>query len=297
MGMSSQSGDSPLRSQGGRTGRLGLAILERRVELADHGVGRVRDDGAEDSRDVTCGRRHSELLELVVALLGLAELLINRCDGGLERPELHHRVGDLTAPERRERLEEAVHEMGVSESSGGEVEQNVRSSAFLCNDGVDTRNDTSRVRRESGLHANLDGLQLFADGVASAPWSERNSWTLYVVQERAQCQQKTQRWRSRPSRLRPCSERRSPAQPCPSTFSMTLESVSPSMPSYTAFGNVTHLEVFVESVLARALHRVTQKGRPDAGVQTPDASLGPHDALPSLHVRLVQVLVDRKSVV
>ena len=77
-----------------------------------HGVGRVRDDGAEDSGDVSrqgngveqvdwgetsecdspSGGRDSELLELVVRILGLSEGLVDLGDGGLERPELDERT-------------------------------------------------------------------------------------------------------------------------------------------------------------------------------------------------------------
>lgn len=50
----------------------------------NHGVGRVRDNGAEDTGNVTSGGGDTELLELVVRVLGLSELLVNLGDSGLE---------------------------------------------------------------------------------------------------------------------------------------------------------------------------------------------------------------------
>lgn len=84
----------------------GLTCLAVRVEFADHDVGRVRDDGARDARDVAAQETHAGLLQLVETLLGLAQLFVDVVDGFLKGGEFAHGVRDLAAPERGDALVE-----------------------------------------------------------------------------------------------------------------------------------------------------------------------------------------------
>ena len=103
------------------TGALGL------VHVADNSVGRMRDDGAEDSSNVTSSEGDDQLLRL--AALGARlrhHILVDGLHSPLETGKLHHGVGDLSAPERDERLVEAVesllleNERSCCPESGGE---------------------------------------------------------------------------------------------------------------------------------------------------------------------------------
>lgn len=118
----------------------GLAGLAVGVELADHDVCRMRDDGTGDTGDVAAQETHAGLLQLVVALLGLAQLLVDEVDGLLEGREFTHGVGDLAAPERGDALVEA-------------------GDAFLLDDLGPALPESVRVGGERGLHADLDGLE------------------------------------------------------------------------------------------------------------------------------------------
>lgn len=90
-------------------GRLGLSSLERSVQLGNHGIGRVRDDGAEDTGNVTSDGRDTELSRLAKVILCLAEVFVDLSDGSFERPELHHCVRNLTTPKRRQRLVQSAN--------------------------------------------------------------------------------------------------------------------------------------------------------------------------------------------
>jgi hypothetical protein len=59
----------------------------------------VRHGGGADARDVPAEEGHPRLLEGVVAVLGLAEGLVDGLDGLFEEGELGHGVRDLPAPE------------------------------------------------------------------------------------------------------------------------------------------------------------------------------------------------------
>lgn len=120
--------------------RGGLAGLAVRVELADHDVCRVRDDRTRDARDVPAQEAHAGLLQLVVALLRPAQLLVDVVDGLFEGGEFTHGVGDLAAPQRRDALVEAR-------------------DALLLDDLGPALTQRVGVRRERGLHADLDGLE------------------------------------------------------------------------------------------------------------------------------------------
>lgn len=79
------------------------------------------------------------------------------------RRDVHHRVGDLTAPEGGKGLEQAVEDEVWLANWGRKTKEsqaNARSGTILGDNGVDSRDDTGSEGRESGLHADLDGLHL-----------------------------------------------------------------------------------------------------------------------------------------
>lgn len=74
-----------------------------------HGHKRASATCGEHTCDVASGEGDAELLGLVALRLGLGhDILVQRVDDVLESRELHHRVGDLAAPQRHKRLEEAA---------------------------------------------------------------------------------------------------------------------------------------------------------------------------------------------
>ena len=99
----------------------GAALL---VHDGDHGVSGVRDDGAEDTREVAGHESDHQLGALAVRLFGCGEHVgVEGLHGVLERTEFDHRVGDLTGPERVETLVEAgpafgLHDLGPSLAGG-----------------------------------------------------------------------------------------------------------------------------------------------------------------------------------
>lgn len=113
------------------------------VQLGDHRVGRVRDDGAEDTSDVTSGEGDTELFKLGALASRLGnDVSVEGLDGSLEGPELHHSVRDLSGPQRNQTLVETSDTFGLDDLShtssqgGGE----------------------SAVSRVGGLNSDLDGF-------------------------------------------------------------------------------------------------------------------------------------------
>ena len=68
------------------------------VQLADHDIGRVTDDGTSDPRDIPTQETHPGLLQRVVALLGFPQRSVDVIDRRLKGREFHHCVWDLPAP-------------------------------------------------------------------------------------------------------------------------------------------------------------------------------------------------------
>jgi hypothetical protein len=65
-------------------------------------------DGAENSRNVTGDKCHNQLLGLGAVGTWLRhDVLVEKLHGALEARKLHHCVGDLTHPKRRQSLVEA----------------------------------------------------------------------------------------------------------------------------------------------------------------------------------------------
>lgn len=117
-----------------------LALRAICIELADHDVGRVGDDSAEDTCQVTADKRHARLGSLAVVGLLPGEAGVHHLDNGLEGGKLHHGVGNLSAPERVQALVEA-------------------SPPFLSRDLADAVEGALVGGRDSALHADLYGLE------------------------------------------------------------------------------------------------------------------------------------------
>ena len=95
------------------------------VQVGDQGVRGVGHDGAEHTGDVTGGECNHELLRLGALGPGLGDhVLVEGLHGALEASELHHGVGDLSAPQGNQGLVEAIdsflaEDLGEGASQGG----------------------------------------------------------------------------------------------------------------------------------------------------------------------------------
>lgn len=123
--------------QGGAKGLTGGA---GGVELADHDVGGVGDDSAQDAGEVASGEGDARLGRLAVVALAPGEAVVHHLDDGLEGGELHHGVGDLAAPQRVDAFVQA-------------------GDALLAEHGADTVEGAPVGARDAALHAHLDGLK------------------------------------------------------------------------------------------------------------------------------------------
>lgn len=98
------------------------------VHLGDDSVGRMGDNSAEDTSDVTSSESDDELFTLGALVTGLGNdvpissvahyrdvnreiikcILVEKLDGLFEASELHHGVRDLTHPQRNQALVESI---------------------------------------------------------------------------------------------------------------------------------------------------------------------------------------------
>jgi hypothetical protein len=76
-----------------------LSCLSVRVQLGDHDIGRMGDDGACNPCNVTTQEGNPGLLQAIVGGLGLAEEAVDLFDCGFEGCEFTHGVRDLSCPE------------------------------------------------------------------------------------------------------------------------------------------------------------------------------------------------------
>lgn len=85
-----------------------LARLPIRIQLADHNIGGVRYNRAQDTGQITAGEGDRCLRSFVVIRLLPREVVVDHLNDRLERCELHHRVRDLSTPEWIQTLEESA---------------------------------------------------------------------------------------------------------------------------------------------------------------------------------------------
>ena len=99
------------------------------VHVAHDGVSRMGHDGAEDSRDVAGSEGDDQLLGLAALRPWLGHhVLVEGLHGPLEAGELHHGVGDLSAPQRNQGLVEPIYSLGVLDDGEGCPESGWESS-------------------------------------------------------------------------------------------------------------------------------------------------------------------------
>jgi hypothetical protein len=105
----------------------------------------VRDNSTENSSEITTSERDSSLGALAIIRFLARKTVVDHFNNGFKRGEFHHRIWDLTSPERIQALVKT-------------------SSAFLCDDRGDTIECAFCEWRNGGLHADLDGFK----------WAESN---------------------------------------------------------------------------------------------------------------------------
>ncbi len=91
-----------------RGGSKSFSRLPIGIELADHDIGWVGDNGAEDSGKVAARKRDTGLNPFSILGLALRHLAIDGFHDGLETGKLHHRVRNLSTPEWVESLVQAM---------------------------------------------------------------------------------------------------------------------------------------------------------------------------------------------
>lgn len=80
-----------------------LTLVFRSVHLGNHGISRVRDEGAEDTSQVTRHEGNGQLLSLRVFTSGSSEELgVEKFNDLFEGDELNDGIGDLSGPKRRQ---------------------------------------------------------------------------------------------------------------------------------------------------------------------------------------------------
>ena len=93
----------------------GLTGLLLSVDLGDHDISRVGDNGTEDTGNVTTEEGDTGLGKEGVLLLGLGELSVDELDSLLEGGELNHGVRNLAGPEGRETLVKVTEALSGSD--------------------------------------------------------------------------------------------------------------------------------------------------------------------------------------
>ena len=83
------------------------------VEFADHDIGGMGDDSAENTGEVTTDEGDTSLLALGVIVLGTWESGVDHLNDGLEGGEFHHGVWDLSAPKRIDTLVETARRVAL----------------------------------------------------------------------------------------------------------------------------------------------------------------------------------------
>ena len=91
-------------------------LLRGVVHLRHARVERMRHQRAEHTGDVARGERHRQLRRLAVRLTRLRQQeAVEQTHDVLERRELHHRVRNLTAPQRHQTLPQRLHTLSTGD--------------------------------------------------------------------------------------------------------------------------------------------------------------------------------------
>lgn len=122
--------------EGKETKRLTFPIG---IQLANHDIGRMTDNSAEDTSNVTTQETHTSLCQLAVALLWLTHGLVDHFDCFLKGCKFGHSVRDLTRPQRVKTLVKTAE-------------------SLLGDNATPALTEVVRIGRQGGLHANLDGF-------------------------------------------------------------------------------------------------------------------------------------------
>jgi hypothetical protein len=69
------------------------------VQFADHDIGRMRDNGAQNTSQVTTSECNSSLAAFTVVVLGAREVVVHSLNDSFEGGELHHGIWDLATPQ------------------------------------------------------------------------------------------------------------------------------------------------------------------------------------------------------
>ena len=95
----------------------------------------MRDDGAEDSSNVSSSEGHHQLLGLAALCPGLGHhVLVQSLHCPLEAGELHHGVGDLSAPEWDQRLVETIDSLLLENPGEGSSQCGGEGANWRCLD-------------------------------------------------------------------------------------------------------------------------------------------------------------------
>ena len=100
----------------------------------------MADDRTPDTGNIATQETHARLLQLIVALLRLAECFVYVRHRRLKRRELHHRVRDLPPPQRRNPL----------------IQPRIPLLRYHL---APALAQTAREGRQCGLHAHFDGFE------------------------------------------------------------------------------------------------------------------------------------------
>lgn len=85
-----------------------FAGLSIGIELADHDIGGVGDNGAENTSEITTCEGNTGLGSLAVVALLSRKAVVNLFDDGLKGRKLHHCIWNLTSPQRIQSLVKAT---------------------------------------------------------------------------------------------------------------------------------------------------------------------------------------------
>jgi len=109
------------------------------VQLANHDIGWMTDNRAEDTSNITAQEAHSSLGQLTILLLGLTHGFIDSLNSLLKGCKLGHSVGNLARPQGVQSLVETA-------------------KALLCDNATPALAEVVREGRKGGLHADLHSL-------------------------------------------------------------------------------------------------------------------------------------------